>query len=85
MKVRLKVARRYLHSVHLRRDAEQAGHEVTRFLWADEVGENMCARGAAGVTAGCQGIATLPDTAHRHGYVACMHSYGRRIAWSPIR
>ena len=35
MKVRLRVARRCSHSVHPRRDAEQAGRDVTRFLWAD--------------------------------------------------
>jgi hypothetical protein len=29
-----------------------------------EKGEDVCARGAAAVTAGCQGIVTLPDTAH---------------------
>jgi hypothetical protein len=43
MKVRLKVARRYPHSVHLRRDAEQAGREVTRFLWADMRWVKTCA------------------------------------------
>ncbi|KAI0264546.1 hypothetical protein BGY98DRAFT_1040843 [Russula aff. rugulosa BPL654] len=34
MKVRSGVARRYPHSEHLRRDAEQAGRDVNR-LWAD--------------------------------------------------
>jgi hypothetical protein len=35
MKVRLRSARRYIYTVHLRRDAEQGGTEVTRHLRAD--------------------------------------------------
>jgi hypothetical protein len=65
MKARLRVARRYTYTVHLRRDAERTGREVTRRLRADGYeGKDVCARCAADVTVGCQGIVTLPDTAH---------------------
>ena len=54
MKVRLRVARRYTHTKHLRRDAEQGG------MWCDQAleggyknGEGVCA------AVGCQGIITL--------------------------
>ena len=58
MKVRSKATHRYTHAVHLRIYAEQGG------TWGDQVlkgryeeGEGAYARGAAGVTVGCQGIA----------------------------
>jgi hypothetical protein len=38
MKVRLRVARRYTHTMHLRRDAEcRVGREVTKSLKADVI------------------------------------------------
>ena len=47
----------------------------------------MCARSAAGVAIGCQGIVTLPDTAHELGIAtksARIYTYrglrGRRLA-----
>ena len=84
--MRLRVARGYPQSVNLRRDAEQAGREVTSFLWAEmRMARKACAGGAAGVTAGCQGTITLPNTAHEID-IATKPAliYGWRIAWSPI-
>jgi len=48
----------------------RVGREVTRHEGGYEEGEDACARGAAGVTVGCQGIVTLPDTTHDLGIAA---------------
>ena len=62
MKVLLRVTHRYTQTVHLCRDTEQVGREVTRRLrGGHEESEDACARGAAGITFGCQGIVTLPN------------------------
>jgi hypothetical protein len=67
MKVQLRVAHRYTHTVHLRRDADRMGHEVTRRLRVDMRRVKMRALEALQVTVGCKGIVTLPNTAHELG------------------
>jgi hypothetical protein len=61
MTVRLRATHRYTHTVHLRRDVEQVGTLGDQELEGGyKNGENACATGAAGVTAGYQDIATKP-------------------------
>jgi hypothetical protein len=59
------LARRYTHAVHLRRDALRGG-TCGEGGYEYEEGEGACAE-ALLVTVGCQGIVTLPDTAHELG------------------
>jgi hypothetical protein len=40
-------------------------------------GGDACARGVAGVTVGCQGIVTLPDTVHELSIATSLHAYIR--------
>jgi hypothetical protein len=56
------LARGYTHTVHLRRDAERGG-TCNDGGYEYKEGEGACAE-ALLVTVGCQGIVTLPDTAH---------------------
>ena len=71
MKLLLRVAHRYTHTVHLWRDTEQGGTWGDKALedtWGDE---DTCTRGATSIAVGCQGIVTLPDL---HMNLALMQS-----------
>ena len=69
MKVLLRVAHGYTHTVHLCRDT---GQRVDMRRVRD-----VCARGAAGIAIGCQGIVTLPDLRMNLVLLQSLHAYVR--------
>ena len=82
--VRVKIVRRYTHTVHRRRDAERGGMWVTGLEGGYEECKDACARGAAGVTVGCQGIVTRINLAPLHSLHGLIRIRDRVVANKPV-